>query len=571
MISALSRKLQNLRHDPTLRRWVIARLAGRVKTPTAVTAHVPPYLTELLPLSAEAPESTITATMDNAILSGRIRLSLAGKDVDVDATDIDGFFDTAHDDLETQLSVDRFAWLPVADESVTPAWVNALWQAWSRRNPAPGDGWAWHPYTAAERAINILDVAAKFGWPGDSQDTQRQLAAHAPVIAAKLEYFGEHNTSNHLANNGRGLYRLGVALNLADARKVGFEILRHEALRLVGPGGALREGSTHYHLLYVRNYADVWLCAQQAGCDDEAKILADILKPMAAAAREFMLNGGLPLIGDISPDIPPAFLIGLERGEGAWVAARPASDQRLLSSLTAEIPKTDTTIDGWHRIETGQWRALGFVPTDGWSPMPGHGHQDLGSFEIHFDSDPLFIDPGRGNYGETGDAARYRSAYVHGTLIVDGTEPAPINKPYYSAAFRHQVVPVRPVVAQKGDNNLILSHGGFQRRSGIGTVSREWVFEADRMVISDTVDGTRIAEVCRTFVTPMDVFVEGSTITLKGKSRSFRLRPEAHTIITVNPIILWHTYGYGHDGTQITLTTNASLPWQGRIDVEILN
>ena len=30
------------------------------------------------------------------------------------------------------------------------------------------------------------------------------MALHARAIAAQLEYFGEHNTSNHLANNGRG-------------------------------------------------------------------------------------------------------------------------------------------------------------------------------------------------------------------------------------------------------------------------------------------------------------------------------------------------------------------------------
>ena len=571
MISALGRKLQNLRRDPTLRRWVIARLTGRVKPPAPFTPHRPPYLARLLPLLSEAPTTTVSNTMDTATPSGRIRLALAGKDVDVNTSDIDGFFDTRYDDLETQLSVDRFAWLAVVGESVSPSWINALWQAWCRRNPAPDDGWAWHPYTAAERAINILDAAAKYGWPGDVSETQRRLAEHAPVIAAKLEYFGDHNTSNHLANNGRGLYRLGGALNLPDARKIGFEILRHEALRLIGPGGVLREGSTHYHFLYVRNYADVWLCAVQAGLDDEAEAFAAILKPMAAAARRLRLKGGLPLIGDISPDIPPAFLLGVELGEGAWVETRSAAEQKLLSTLLNDVSEMDISVDGWHRIDAGPWQGLGFVSADGWPPMPGHGHQDLGSFELHFENEPIFVDPGRGAYGDTGDAALYRSADVHGTLTIDGAEPAPSNKPYYPAKFRHCIIGAAPLIARDSDI-LSLTHAGFQRLAGIGAVTRKWAFNADHLQILDSVDGTRTAELRRTFVTPMQVDVQGSKIELTGKSRSFRLRCEAGTTsIKTDPVTLWYAYGRGREGTRITLTTMAVLPWQGQINLEVLS
>ena len=570
MISALGRKWQNLRQDPTLRRWVIARLAGRVKPPAPFTPHVPPYLAGMLPLRTEAPTTTISNTMDAGTPSGRIRLALAGTDVDVDATDIDAFFDTDYDDLETQLSVDRFAWLPIAGESVSPTWINALWQGWCRRHLAPDDGWAWHPYTAAERAINILDAAEKYGWPGDVTETQRRLAEHAPIIAAKLEYFGNHNTSNHLANNGRGLYRLGVALNLPEARKIGFEILRHEALRLFGPGGVLREGSTHYHLLYVRNYADVWLCAIQAGLDDEADAFADILKPMAAAARKLILEGKLPLIGDISPDIPPAFLMGVERGVGAWVLTRSGAEQDLLNALLKDVPEIDISLDGWHRIDAGPWQGLGFVSADGWPPMPGHGHQDLGSFELHFEGEPIFIDPGRGAYGETGDAGLYRSADVHGTLTIDGAEPAPSNKPYYPGAFRKGITGAAPRITHDG-NTMSLTHTGFQRLTGIGAVTRRWKFNAGRVKILDSIDGTRAGEIRRTFVTPLEVDLQGSTIKLKGKSRIFHICCGENTAIKIDPIALWHAYGHEHQGTRITVTTTAPLPWQGQIDVEVLS
>ena len=569
MISALGRKLQNLRQDPTLRRWVMARLAGRVKPPVPFTAHVPPYLAGMLPLPAEAPTTSIRGSMDNSQPSGRVRLVLAGKEVDVDAAHIDAFFAASHDDLETQLSVHRFAWLPVAGDGVSPAWINALWQAWCRHHPEPDDTWAWHPYTAAERAINILDAAEKYGWPGEAANTQRRLVAHTRPIAAKLEYFGDHNTSNHLANNGRGLYRLGVTLNLPEARKIGFEILRHEALRLIGSGGTMREGSSHYHLLYVRNYADVWLAAMQAGLDDDTEAFAAILKPMAAAARTLALQGGWPLIGDISPDISPAFLAGVERGEGHWVATRSATEQNLLRALLTSAPKMDPSLDGWHRIDAGPWQGLGFVPMDGCPPMPGHGHQDLGSFEIHFDGERIFIDPGRGAYGETGEAALYRSADVHGTLTIDDAAPAPANKPYYPQTFRRHITGGAPVVTQDQET-LSLMHTGYQRFSGIGKVLRQWTFRANRLIISDAVDGNRTAKVCRTFITPLEISAKGSTITLKGEKYAFRMYCDADTTIKTDPITLWHAYGRGREGTRITLTTTASLPWQEQIELEVL-
>ena len=569
MISALGRKLQNLGQDPTLRRWVIARLAGCVKPPVPFTPHVPPYLAGILPLQAEPPTSLIGDQMDDAPLTGRVRLALAGKDVDVDAAEIEAFLTASHDDLETQLSVHRFAWLPVACDDVSPAWINALWQAWCRRNPAPDETWAWHPYTAAERAINILDAAEKYGWPGDPANTQHRLAAHAPVIAAKLEYFGDHNTSNHLANNGRGLYRLGVALGLTEARKIGFEVLRHEALRLFGPGGTLREGSSHYHLLYVRNYADVWLSATQAGLDEEADAFAAILKPMAAAARALTLQGGLPLIGDISPDISPAFLAGVAHGEGAWAATQTPAAQKRLRDLFNEDTDTDVSLDGWHRMDFGPWQGIGFVPADGWPPMPGHGHQDMSSFEIHFEGEPVFIDPGRGAYGETGAAGLYRSADVHGLLSLDGAAPAPINKPYYPSAFRRRIIGAAPCVT-KYQEGLSLTHSGYQRLRGLGTVTRRWTFGSDRLKISDVVDGKRSATICRTFVTPMKIDIQGSSIELKGEKHAFRLHCDADSTIKADPVTLWHAYGHGREGTRLTLTTTAALPWQQQIELEVL-
>ena len=107
----------------------------------------------------------------------------------------------------------------------TAAWVQALWDVWRGSFSRPGKDWAWHPYTAAERAINLLDLARTRGLPGPVDETVSLLAVHAAEIHRRLEYFGDHDTSNHLSNNGRALYRIGLALGLDWAARAGAEIL----------------------------------------------------------------------------------------------------------------------------------------------------------------------------------------------------------------------------------------------------------------------------------------------------------------------------------------------------------
>ena len=65
-----------------------------------------------------------------------------------------------------------------------------------------------------------------------------------------------------------------------------------------------------------------------------------------------------------------------------------------------------------------------FVPPDGWSPMPGHGHEDLGSFELHDGERPVIVDPGRGSYNDT----EYCRARLHNYLTIDDVGPVAINR-----------------------------------------------------------------------------------------------------------------------------------------------
>ena len=576
MFNDFLRKARQVADDPVLRRWLFRRLSGRTSGPAAFTAHRPPYL--------QAPatvQQTPGQTADGFKALGAeqpkeaLELPLPGLTLSLEPGNESAVFGHAFGDTETLLALHRFAWLPLgADNAETRNWAQALWSVWRQRFGEGDDGWAWHPYTAAERAINILDLAETHGLPEPVDDTIAVLARHADAIYRRLEYFGEHDTSNHLSNNGRGLYRLGLALGLDWAAGTGAEILQHEAKRIFMPSGILREGSSHYHLLLARNYADVWLAARRHHRDEEAAF-RDIASKALSVVPWLVLPGGMPLIGDISPDCPPEHLFGLTGAAIGWVAGLGETDRQALLTLIEEIHPADAdalAADGWRRLASGPWTGLWHTAPTGWPQAPGHGHQDCGSFELHFNDIPVLVDPGRGAYGEDGEAARYRSGTVHNTVAVSGLDPYPTNKPYYDDVFRTAVAGPAPEITSGGDE-VRLSHHGYQRLKGVGALTRIWRFTEKTMSLKDSVEGRGTHPVTRRFITPLKAEAGAGGVVLSHEgstgTQSFLLHsPDAAASVAKTTV--WQAYGRGRDGFAITFSSEAPLPWSGDVLLEAI-
>ncbi len=570
MFEDIVRKIRQLAGDPVLRKWVMRRLTGATTGPPAFTAHRPPYLMDVpgpggnpappesfKPLAAPAPAEPI----DLPLPGGPLPLRPGGEA---------GLFGRSFADMETLLALHRFAWLPLVGKEGRASWAQALWDVWRQSHGKPETGWAWHPYTAAERAINILDLARTHGLPEPVDETIGLLARHAEAIYGGLEYFGEHNTSNHLSNNGRGLYRLGLELGLPWAAETGARILEKEAERIFRPSGVLGEGSSHYHFLLARNYADAWLAARAHGRAEE-KTLRRIVERALGVVPWLILPGGLPLVGDISPDCPPEYLLGLAGAEIGWVAGLPRDRKKALLSLIADVRPAaadDLSRDGWLRLRHGPWSGLWHSAPKGWPEAPGHGHQDAGGFELHFQDLPVFVDPGRGAYGEDGDAAFYRSAGAHNTLTVSGADPYPANKPYYDDAFREAVAGGPPELTGGGDE-VVLSHRGFGRIKGVGELRRQWRFIENTLVLSDGLAGEGRHRISRRFVTPLEAEAGSGGVVLRNGGKTFHLNsPDATAVVTQTT--LWHAYGQGRPGFAIEFTVEAPLPWSGEVRLEVL-
>lgn len=572
MLGALRRKARQVAGDPVLRRWLIARGTGRERGAPSFTPHRPGYLSGDLP--DFSPDGvTLDLTSCNLPLPVEpLTLSLPGHETTVAADAPGALFDQTFPETESLLAAHRFAWVPLqaANGSLDPAWVAHLWAAWCDAHAAPDAGWAWHPYTAAERAINLLDFARRHGLPGPRDASLRLLALHAGAIAERLEFFGDHYTSNHLSNNGRGLFALGLALGREDWADLGAHILMAEAGRIFRRSGVLREGSTHYHLLLTRNYLDAFIRARRHD-RGEASTFEEVARQALGIMPAFDLPGGLPLIGDISPDAPPDFLHGLLPSGNAttgWLATLNDEDRaavrRVMDSARPVSPDR-LAEDGWHRVDVGRWSMLTFVSPEGWPPMPGHAHQDMASAEIHLDDRVLLCDPGRGGYGDAGEAAEYVSATVHNGIRIDGADPYPVNRPYYSDRFRARVGGDVPATERHRDG-LELSFGGFGRLKGIGRVTRRWSMEGNCLEIHDRLDGRGTHTVDRLLHTPFPVSVEDGAAIVDLGDECVRIAGE--TAPEIEETRRWTAYGVPAPAWQIRFSDRVDLPADLKIRVE---
>jgi hypothetical protein len=571
MLASLARKARQLAADPVLRRWIVLRALGLTPGEPPYNAHRPPYLgTGWSGLPLETPAATFSVPPAGTP-AGPLTLRLAGQTLALEPGGEAALVARGFDDMETRLSLHRFAWVPLMGDGDDPRWVNAVWSAWMERFGTPDGSWAWHPYTAAERAITLLAFARRHFLPGPAERTLRCLAAHAPAMAAGLEYFGDHHSSNHLANNGRGLYLLGLALGMPQATEAGARILLEEGRRIFRPSGVLREGSTHYHLLLTRSWAEIWLAASTAG-RPEAGEFGEVLDGALAVLPHFALAGRFPLVGDVSPDCPPADLLGLlpgASGEEGWMARLAPEDRKILAArMGGAVDAGILAADGWRRLDLGDWSGLWHADPDGFSHMPGHGHQDCGSFELHYRSQPLFIDPGRGSYAIAGEAEEYVSARAHNGLSVDGADPYAANKPYFAPAFRGRMAGPPPRLEARHDGMALLDCHGFARLGGMGVWRRDWAFAGPRLTITDQIAGRGRHKVVRRLQTTMAVERAGNGLLLHGPDGSVVAVTAPGAELAVAPALSWRAYGDAEPASRMEIITDATLPWRGEIVVE---
>ena len=343
-------------------------------------------------------------------------------------------------------------------------------------------------------------------------------------------------------------------LGIASWIDIGCKILLEESRRIFSESGELGEGSVHYHLLASRWYIECWLAAKKYGRKEEPyfeRIASSVLSVLPI----FNMSAGLPLVGDISPDCSPSYLLCLLDGtKSGWLAELAPDQQKALSELKKNIDPSNLKkhrLNNWRRTDVGSWAAIWHSTLDGWQPLPGHGHQDFGSFELHYDKISVFIDLGRRSYGVTGESDKH--AQAHNTLTIDDLPPYPENKPYYSDGFRKLVTGSGPIWRDNLDH-INVEPSCFSRIKVICVWQRSWNFTDKEVTISDTIEGKGRHTILRYLHTihPTRNCDEGIIF------GPFKVSGSGKPVLQTTKY--WKSYGKGEDAMTIIFSDVVSLP-----------
>lgn len=402
---------------------------------------------------------------------------------------INGFKDS--EELE---SLHRWNWLLLKltdDENPT---MLADWGAyyvcdWIEKHiEHKNDSQIWSTYTTGERICNLLIFLEKTGLECNSYFKQA-LNIMASHVLSNLEYYGEKDTFNHFINNARALYFAGQYLGIEFYSNAARKILQNELHKLITNDGFLREGSSHYHFLFTRWLLEILCVAHKFGDCETVAYITPFAQKMIDKCWFFLIfdkkksTWSIPLIGDISPDFSPEWLLTLPWSRLAISLYEPLhkknipkkegwsllfdNDEIALPSFACnKVGRTETIqsygSSGWYRFDFNRTTLFLHVEPEGIPIYPGHFHSDTCSFCLYRDGSPVLIDTGRRHYIND-DVSKYAlSARSHNSVQIDGLDPFPDRR---YLGFYDSICGKPTVTWSEGESNLLLEikHMGFSR------------------------------------------------------------------------------------------------------------
>ncbi len=415
-------------------------------------------------------------------------------------------------DEEITVSLHRWNWLlhGLTDD---PAPMSrdqglALMRSWIRQcENRPG--FTVDAYSTGERIVNgslFLLLTSQQEIPSDIAAAFKRMGRQ---VAANLEYYRSGQTGNHAFTNARALLFAGLVAKLPGAVDLALAISNERLPKLVTSDGFLREGSSHYHFLFTRWVLEMLWLSTRAGHETFVQLLVPYAKLLVLQCWFFLVRSEvgnrwqIPLIGDVSPDFPPGWLLGLPWSSLACGVFRPdklaqAPQQRGWNDLFGTVEGNGTSSpdgvasfpkSGWLRIDHQPWTVFVRAQSHQGSPEAGHSHHDLGSFALFCDGVPIITDSGRLDYTCSPLGLYGKSALAHNTLLIDGLGATCDGPSWMSDRYRAVRVDME-VIREVGNMVVTIKHDGFSRLAGNPIVhQRRLRLDRTGFWIDDRLDG----------------------------------------------------------------------------------
>ena len=372
------------------------------------------------------------------------------------------------DDLNAQDAISRVEW------------QQDLLLSWVRENP-PAVGTGWEPYPTSLRIVNWV----KWVLDGNvlSSECLDSLAVQTRWLVKRLEF---HLQGNHLFANAKALVFASFIFDGPEAKAWmdrGMRILARQVPEQFLSDGAQFERSTMYHALALEDMLD--LC-------NLSEAFADVVPSHWQATLGNWFRHIGPMRDWLTAMCHPDGEISLFNDAAFGIAPAPAELERYANELglaslgNAQMGVTHLVQSGYVRVVQDEMVALLDVAPIGPDYLLGHAHSDTLSFELSVFGQRVLVNSGTSCYGLSSERSRQRGTAAHNTVVVDGQNSSEVWSGFRVA---RRARPVGLEIQREGSVKVVCSHDGYCRLAGQPVHKRQWLFEANSLVIEDRIDG----------------------------------------------------------------------------------
>jgi hypothetical protein len=422
----------------------------------------------------------------------------------------------------------------------------------------------------------------------------RGLYLHGQFVFTYLERSDVNG--NHYLSDAAGLVFLGLFFRGSRAGRrwleVGRQIVTDEIFAQVSEDGVDFEQSTAYHRLVLELFLTSYLLLQRFGEPVPQGAMDRLSRMIEFVAAYTKPNGLAPLIGDA------------DDGRMQKLGGQPLNDHRYLISTGAVcFGRSDFKQAAGEFAEESFW-LLGPDGADGFDRLPrpagqpssvafpaggfyvlrspsahlvidcgevgmrgrgGHGHNDILSFELHFDGINVITDCGAYLYTASRDwRNRFRSTAFHNVVQVDDEE---LNRFVSEDALWQLRDDARPIdIRWKPDRDRDYfsgGHDGYRRLARPVTVHRELLVDHRRpfVVLRDSVGGEGTHRLIWRFhfdSTLIPVLAGGHCRIRRG-AREVWMQPDGGDA-RLEPACVSPAYGVREPAQMLVIERNSRLP-----------
>ena len=410
----------------------------------------------------------------------------------------------------------------------------------------------WEPYVLARRVMNEaaatgLMAASLAG--GERDRWMRDLARETGVLARLTE---SHIGANHELTHAAAVVALMLLLEgLSKSAVRGLKRYQKVLRSQVDANGLHIERSPAYHLVVFADLLRVIAACEAAGADaGSLPTHADSMR--AALSLLLHSDGSLPMFHDSPAIVRPA-----------------AADFGIVpSGATGGYDLPRSGFCGWRGEFLGT--PLHIVADYG-SPRPRHqpGHQHAAPFvfELWWGT-AVITGAGISTYEAGAQRLFERGAAAQASVRIDGRDPAELWSAFRMG--RGFEVTGRNVDASPDGWMAAAAHDGFGKdRRHARTIS--WNESTHSLEITDRIDGRSHGRYEAFFPIGPGLSVvagEDRSATIAWQDRQVKIHA-ARGMLTIEPFPIYREFGVAEPGHRITITDDASFPYENRIVLEL--